>query len=90
MEELKIEVEKRRPLEKFYVPLGEHKGVQFTLWPNSLQLTRTEKNSETGKWETKQEFNLAQSVLKELNWRIPGMLDRIKEIDRMEKTEHAS
>lgn len=73
------EIENKKPMQKFYVPLGEGRGVQFTLWPNNLQLTRTEKNNETGKWETKQEFNLAPSLLKELNWRIPVMLEKIRE-----------
>ncbi len=72
------EKERNRPLEKFYLPLGMGKGIQFVLWSSNLQLNRTEKN-ESGKWETKQEFNLDPSVLKELHWRIPSMLDRINE-----------
>jgi len=70
------------PMAKDYFPLGEGRGIQLTVWSNNLQLTRTEKNSETGKWEAKQEINLAPVVLKELMWRIPIILEKILSKDR--------
>jgi hypothetical protein len=70
---------KKRPIEKWYLPLGPERGIQFTLWEKSLQLTRTEKNTETGRWETKQEIHLAPIILKELMWRIPIILEKMKE-----------
>jgi hypothetical protein len=82
MEVIKLEdnvnVESKKPIDKWYQSLGQSKGIQFVLWENSLQITRTEKNDQSGKWETKQEFNLAPMVLKELAWRIPLMLNKIE------------
>jgi len=71
-----------RPMVKGYFPLGEGRGIQLTVWNNNLQLTRAEKNLETGKWETKQEINLAPAVLKELMWRIPLILEKINSKER--------
>jgi len=65
------------PVAKDYFPLGEGRGIQLTVWSNNLQLTRTEKNVQTNKWETKQEINLAPIVLKELMWRTPIILDKM-------------
>lgn len=65
------------PIAKDYFPLGEGRGIQLTVWNNNLQLTRTEKNMQTNKWESKQEINLAAVVLKELMWRIPIILEKM-------------
>jgi len=71
-------MEDKKPLDKFYVPLGEGRGIQLTVWSNNLQITRTEKNAETNKWESKQEINIAPMVLKDLFWRIPNILVRME------------
>ena len=74
--------EVRRPIEKWYLPMGEGKGIQFTLWESNLQMVKTEKNAESGKWETTQEFNLAPIVLKELVWRIPVILEKMDKANK--------
>jgi hypothetical protein len=83
--------EGKGPLDKSYLAMGEGKGIQFTLWDNNLQLTRTEKNLQTGVWEEKQKFNLAPIVLKELLWKIPGMIETMEKIrkDRQEQERQA-
>lgn len=72
-----MEENRTGPIAKDYFPLGEGRGIQLTVWGNNLQLTRTEKNMQTNKWESKQEINLAPIVLKELMWRIPLVLDKM-------------
>ena len=65
------------PVYKKYVPSGEGHGVSITLWNNNLQLQRQEKTD--GKWNTKKDFNLSPSVLKELIWLIPKAIETIQE-----------
>ena len=65
-----------KPVYKKYVPAGENKGVSITLWNNNLQIQRQEKAN--GKWETKKDFNLSPSVLKELMWISPKAIETIE------------
>lgn len=70
------EIEKKKPLRKGYVSLGEGKGIQITVWQNNLQLTRVERD-ENKEWKETQEINLAPMVLKELFWQLPRIIDEI-------------
>ncbi|MBS3052458.1 MAG: hypothetical protein J4428_03755 [Candidatus Aenigmarchaeota archaeon] len=64
------------PLMKEYYSLGEGKGISATVWENNVQLQRQEKID--GKWEVKQEINLAKPILEKLFVRIPVLYNRIK------------
>jgi len=65
------------PIKSDYVNLGEHKGMKITLWPNSLQIERVEKDEKTNKWETKEKITLAPKVLEYLGVRIPAFIAMI-------------
>ncbi len=58
---------KPKPVSKGWFPLGEGRGIRWTLWPNSVVLARQEKRGD--KWLTTEEIHIAPSVLKEIAWR---------------------
>ena len=62
------------PIKSDYMAMGEGKGMKITLWPNSLQIERVEKNATTGKWDTKEKITLATKVLEYLAARIPAFV----------------
>jgi hypothetical protein len=62
------------PIKSDYIAMGEGKGMKMTLWPNSLQIERVEKDSTTGKWENKEKITLAPKILEYLAARIPAFI----------------
>lgn len=70
-------VEKTKPLDRDYIPLGEGKGIRITLWDNNLRLERVERDPHTNKWDKTQEINLARPVLERLYIRIPIWFNKL-------------
>lgn len=60
------------PIKKDYIAMGEGKGISVTLWPNSLQLERKEKEGTV--WKTTEKMTLAPKVLEYLAARIPAFI----------------
>ena len=75
-QEQKKEV-KQKPIYRNYFPLGEGSGISVTLWSNSLQLQRREKEGDT--WKTTQEIHLARNILEKLFIRLPKLFNLMKE-----------
>jgi len=73
------EKEPEKPLLEDFFSLGEGKGIRVVLWKNSILLERREKNQETGKWEVKQEINLAPQIIEHLYIRLPLWYKLMKE-----------
>jgi len=69
------------PIKSDYIAMGPGKGMKITLWPNSLQIERVEKDEKTNKWENKEKITLAPKLLEYLGVRIPvfiAMMDAQK------------
>jgi hypothetical protein len=62
------------PIKSDYIAMGTGKGMKITLWPNSLQIERVEKDEKTNKWETKEKITLAPKILEYLGVRIPAFI----------------
>lgn len=73
--------EKKQPIKKEWIGLGENYGVSIAQWPNGITLTKRKKEGE--QWQDTEKFNLSAKVMTELFVRIPTWFKEIKE----EKTE---
>jgi len=70
---------KQKPLYRNYFPLGEGSGISVTLWSNSLQLQRREKEGDM--WKTTQEIHLARNILEKLYIRLPRLFGLMREVE---------
>lgn len=76
--------EVKRPLGRGWVPIGEKKSVNWTLWDNNVTFERREKTN--GDWNTTEQFHMPASVIKEIIWRAGNWLTEMEaEKTRIEK-----
>jgi hypothetical protein len=64
------------PVAKGWIPIGENKWVNWSLWDNNVTFQRRVKDED--KWVTKEQFHFSPKVLKEIWWRIPNWLTAIE------------
>jgi hypothetical protein len=72
---------KQKLIYSTYMPLGEGRGIKVNVWPNNLQLTRTERQ-EDGSWQNTQEIALARPILEKLFIRLPKLFELMKEEEK--------
>jgi len=67
------------PVSYGWLPLGQGRGVKWTLWKSNVTFQRQEKQGD--RWLTTEELHLAPKILKEVAWRIYGWLEAIEKND---------